>query len=200
MGADKMTPQEALEIMAYDIADMISRCDGYDGLIPDDKATQDDLITALPVLFRALGFDPFQEVTPADWIPQPGNRVVHLHYPEPRQVWIVVKVFYRAAPGADTYRVAEVHAEKTPTRQNIFRAEFLAPAPARVEPVPANKGGGKNNSAPFIAHCCNPERPGKPLGWGRLAPLGDCPRCDELRAGAAPRPAPAWTRKSNGTS
>jgi hypothetical protein len=55
----KMTPAEALAIFAYDVSDLISRGDGYDGLIPDDKMTQDDLIAALPAFFRTLGFDPF---------------------------------------------------------------------------------------------------------------------------------------------
>ncbi len=41
----------------------------------------------------------------------------------------------------------------------------------------------------FLRHNCNPRNPGKPLPWGRKAPEGECPRCDELRAGAAPRDA-----------
>jgi hypothetical protein len=40
-------------------------------------------------------------------------------------------------------------------------------------------------------HTCNPDRPGMPLPFGRKAPAGECPRCDELRAGAAPR-RPDW--------
>jgi hypothetical protein len=36
-------------------------------------------------------------------------------------------------------------------------------------------------------HTCNPNQPGKPLPFGKRAPAGDCPRCDELAVGAAPR-------------
>lgn len=36
-------------------------------------------------------------------------------------------------------------------------------------------------------HTCTPD--GKALPFGRKAPEGQCPRCDELRAGAAPRAA-----------
>lgn len=36
-------------------------------------------------------------------------------------------------------------------------------------------------------HDCNPSQPGKPLPFGKRAPAGDCPRCDELAAGAKPR-------------
>lgn len=61
-----MTPTEALAIMAYDIADQISRSDGYDGLIPEDMLTQDQLIELLPALFRAAGFDPFARAEKQD--------------------------------------------------------------------------------------------------------------------------------------
>lgn len=44
----------------------------------------------------------------------------------------------------------------------------------------------------FTVHNCNPKSPGKPLPFGRKAPEGECPRCDELRAGAAPRQAAPW--------
>lgn len=40
-------------------------------------------------------------------------------------------------------------------------------------------------------HTCNSTRPGMALPFGRKAPLGDCPRCDELHSGAASR-TPAW--------
>lgn len=36
-------------------------------------------------------------------------------------------------------------------------------------------------------HSCNPRQPGKPLPFGKHAPVGECPRCDELAAGAEPR-------------
>lgn len=39
----------------------------------------------------------------------------------------------------------------------------------------------------FVRHTCTPN--GKALPFGRKAPEGQCPRCDELRAGAAPRAA-----------
>jgi hypothetical protein len=58
-----MTTDQALAIMAYDIADMIDRADNYDGLIPPDALSQDDLIELLPGLFRAAGFDPFAAAT-----------------------------------------------------------------------------------------------------------------------------------------
>lgn len=61
---DKMTKDQALAIMAHDIADLIGKGDGYDGLIPEDKLTQDDLIKLLPDLFRAAGFDPFKPAEP----------------------------------------------------------------------------------------------------------------------------------------
>lgn len=61
---DKMTKEQALAIMAYDIADLIDKDDRYDGLIPKNKLTQDDLIKLLPDLFRAAGFDPFKTASP----------------------------------------------------------------------------------------------------------------------------------------
>jgi hypothetical protein len=45
---------------------------------------------------------------------------------------------------------------------------------------------------PFLRHVCNPAKPGKPLPYGRKAPEGECPRCDQLRDGAEARPAPMW--------
>lgn len=36
-------------------------------------------------------------------------------------------------------------------------------------------------------HTCNPRQPGKPLPFGKRDPLGKCPRCAELDAGAEPR-------------
>jgi hypothetical protein len=39
----------------------------------------------------------------------------------------------------------------------------------------------------FVRHTCTPD--GKALPFGRKAPEGECPRCDELRNGAAPREA-----------
>lgn len=41
----------------------------------------------------------------------------------------------------------------------------------------------------FVRHTCNPRNPGKPLPFGRKAAPGECPRCDELLAGAPPREA-----------
>lgn len=46
------------------------------------------------------------------------------------------------------------------------------------------------DSEPFVRHTCNRAKPGMPLPWGRKAPEGECARCDQLRAGAAPRSAP----------
>jgi hypothetical protein len=43
------------------------------------------------------------------------------------------------------------------------------------------------NRSGNTVHTCNPAKPGKPLPFGRKADEGDCARCDELRAGAAPR-------------
>lgn len=37
---------------------------------------------------------------------------------------------------------------------------------------------------------------GKALPFGRRKPAGECPRCDELSAGAAPRQAPAPIRRA----
>lgn len=48
----------------------------------------------------------------------------------------------------------------------------------------------------FVRHTCNPAKPGQPLPWGRKAEPGKCPRCDELRAGDAPREAPPAIRKA----
>jgi len=45
-------------------------------------------------------------------------------------------------------------------------------------------------------HTCNPRKPSQPLPFGKKAPKGECPRCDELHAGAAPRDLP-WTSKQN---
>jgi hypothetical protein len=39
----------------------------------------------------------------------------------------------------------------------------------------------------FVRHTCTPD--GRALPFGRKAPEGECPRCDELRNGAAPRAA-----------
>lgn len=64
-----MTTEQALAIMAYDIADMIDRAENYDGLIPQDALAQDDLIKLLPGLFRAAGFDPFA----AEAAPDPAD-------------------------------------------------------------------------------------------------------------------------------
>lgn len=38
-----------------------------------------------------------------------------------------------------------------------------------------------------VKHTCNPDAPGRPLPFGKRAPVGDCPRCDQLRNGAEPR-------------
>lgn len=40
-------------------------------------------------------------------------------------------------------------------------------------------------------HTCNPDNPGMPKPFGRKAPEGECPRCDELHAGAPAR-RPDW--------
>jgi hypothetical protein len=110
-----MTRDQALAILAYDIADLIGRNDGYDGLIPDDAdLTQDSLIKLLPDLFRAAGFDPF----------------------------------------------------KPSKTQTELAVEW-----------------------PHVEHTCNPKNPGKPLPFGRKAPRGQCPSCDQLYAGRPPREA-----------
>ncbi|AYF78321.1 hypothetical protein D7D52_35885 [Nocardia yunnanensis] len=36
-------------------------------------------------------------------------------------------------------------------------------------------------------HTCNPRNPGQPMPFGKRAPQGQCPRCDELHAGCEPR-------------
>lgn len=41
----------------------------------------------------------------------------------------------------------------------------------------------------FVRHTCNSARPGQSLPFGRKAAPGECPRCDELRAGAPAREA-----------
>jgi hypothetical protein len=33
------------------------------------------------------------------------------------------------------------------------------------------------------------------MAYGKLSPMGQCPRCDELAHGAKPRPAPNWLRR-----
>lgn len=48
-----------------------------------------------------------------------------------------------------------------------------------------------NANQALTKHTCNSDRPGMPLPFGRKADLGQCPRCDELRQGAAPR-SPGW--------
>lgn len=45
-------------------------------------------------------------------------------------------------------------------------------------------------------HSCNPRNPGKPLPFGKKAPVGECPRCDELRDGAEPRTL-GWIESKN---
>lgn len=52
---------------------------------------------------------------------------------------------------------------------------------------------------PGLLHTCNPDRPGKPLPYGKPAP-NICARCaervEERKAGIAPRPAPYWVRNA----
>jgi hypothetical protein len=45
----------------------------------------------------------------------------------------------------------------------------------------------------FVKHTC---RGGRGPAWGRLAPVGECRRCDQLHAGAERRAAPAWTEQA----
>lgn len=117
-----MTTAQAIAMLAYDIAEMVDRNDGYDGLIPADRMTQDELIDALPALFRALGITPLATATPiATATPAPGT-------------------------------------------------------------------------TPFVKHTC---RNGRGPAYGRLAPVGDCVRCDALRDGAPRREAPPWIRNSS---
>lgn len=50
------------------------------------------------------------------------------------------------------------------------------------------------DAKPFYRHTCT--KTGKALPFGRKAPEGQCPRCDELGAGAAPREAPHGIREA----
>jgi hypothetical protein len=43
-------------------------------------------------------------------------------------------------------------------------------------------------------HTCNPDDPGMPRPFGRKAPKGECPRCDELHDGAPAR-RPDWVQR-----
>lgn len=56
----------------------------------------------------------------------------------------------------------------------------------------------KEIGIPLVGHTCTST--GKPLPYGKLAPAGQCARCDERRAekeeGIPARPAPAWTERS----
>lgn len=56
----------------------------------------------------------------------------------------------------------------------------------------------KELGIPTVGHTCTST--GKPMPYGRLAPEGQCPRCDERRAekaaGIEARPAPAWAEKA----
>lgn len=45
----------------------------------------------------------------------------------------------------------------------------------------------ETTAAAKVVHTCNPANPGKPLPFGKRDPLGQCPRCAELDAGAEPR-------------
>lgn len=47
---------------------------------------------------------------------------------------------------------------------------------------------------PVTRHTCT--RTGKALPFGRKAPVGQCPRCDQLRNGAAPRTL-SWVEDQN---
>lgn len=49
---------------------------------------------------------------------------------------------------------------------------------------------------PPVRHTCTPD--GKALPFGRKAPVGQCPRCDQLHAGAAPRTL-NWVESRNRT-
>jgi hypothetical protein len=44
-------------------------------------------------------------------------------------------------------------------------------------------------------HTCNPNNPGQPLPFGKKDPSGQCPRCQELTEGAAPRTL-AWAENA----
>ena len=50
------------------------------------------------------------------------------------------------------------------------------------------------NDPAYVPHTCTPT--GKALPFGRKAPKGQCPRCDALREGAAPRQAPPWIHRA----
>ncbi len=50
---------EALALLVWDMSKLISKNDGYDGLIDQDKLDPDALFKLLPEMFRAAGFDPF---------------------------------------------------------------------------------------------------------------------------------------------
>lgn len=68
----------------------------------------------------------------------------------------------------------------TPALVRAKLPEFLKAMGVPTEPavpVPATE---------FAKHTC---RDGRGPAFGRLAPLGECPRCDQLHAGAAPREA-----------
>lgn len=70
-----------------------------------------------------------------------------------------------------------------------------APAPAYTPPADAAR-----THAGDLKHICNTDRPGLALPFGRKAPEGQCPRCDELRSGATPRADHAAGRRGTTSS
>ena len=55
------------------------------------------------------------------------------------------------------------------------------------------------NAETTTRHSCNTSQPGKALPFGKRAPAGQCPRCDELAAGAQPRAAWGTSHYGAGT-
>jgi hypothetical protein len=70
----------------------------------------------------------------------------------------------------------------------VCRPGQVIPPRSTPTPLPA--------TPEFVEHTCNPKSPGKPRPYGRRAPQGECPRCDELHAGATPREVPAHLRNA----
>ncbi len=73
---DRMTRDQALAIIAYDISDKLDQGEGYDGWLPTDVIHQDLLIERLPAFLASLGITTFTEqpATPEPATPAPAEK------------------------------------------------------------------------------------------------------------------------------
>lgn len=82
-----------------------------------------------------------------------------------------------------------------PMLDNVDPDQLRAALPAFLRALGVDiPGGGPEPAADFVRHTC---RNGRGPAFGRLAPRGQCARCDQLHDGAAPREAHPAIKASN---